>query len=191
MVSMKIQVKEGLIEQKDIQFFLKAGSAIDDRNNPFSSFLEQKQWFNLKALSMHKFGNSHSVFFKDIIDRITRSDTVWQKWLTDDAPEQLDVPDINEKINSEAIARFIHMTLIRCLREDRTKLVADKYIEAVLGAQYVKPHSDTIQSIWEESGSQLPVLYLLSAGADPTNAIDEFAKKKKKYPCQKISMGEE
>jgi len=35
------------------------------------------------------------------------------------------------------------------------------------------------------------VLYLLSAGADPTNNIDEFAKKKKQYPTGKVSMGEE
>ena len=31
----------------------------------------------------------------------------------------------------------------------------------------------------------------MSAGADPTNTIDEFAKKKKKYPTEKVSMGEE
>jgi hypothetical protein len=32
---------------------------------------------------------------------------------------------------------------------------------------------------------------LLSAGADPTNNIDEFAKKRKKFPTGKVSMGEE
>lgn len=35
-----------------------------------------------------------------------------------------------------------------------------------------------------------PVLFLLSAGADPTSSIDELAKKKKKFPCEKVSMGE-
>ena len=30
----------------------------------------------------------------------------------------------------------------------------------------------------------------MSAGADPTSAMDELAKKKKKYPCDKVSMGE-
>lgn len=32
---------------------------------------------------------------------------------------------------------------------------------------------------------------MLSAGADPTNTIDEFAKKKKQFPTNKVSMGEE
>jgi dynein heavy chain len=44
--------------------------------------------------------------------------------------------------------------------------------------------------LWEESLPNKPVLYLLSAGADPTNTIDEFAKKKK-FPTGKVSMGEE
>jgi dynein heavy chain len=35
-----------------------------------------------------------------------------------------------------------------------------------------------------------PVLFLLSAGADPTSSIDELAKKKKKFPTEKVSMGE-
>lgn len=33
-------------------------------------------------------------------------------------------------------------------------------------------------------------MFLLSAGADPTSSIDELAKKKKKFPCEKVSMGE-
>lgn len=32
---------------------------------------------------------------------------------------------------------------------------------------------------------------MLSAGADPTNSIDEFAKRKKQFPTAKVSMGEE
>lgn len=32
---------------------------------------------------------------------------------------------------------------------------------------------------------------MLSAGADPTGPIDEFAKRKRKFPTGKVSMGEE
>lgn len=61
----------------------------------------------------------------------------------------------------------------------------------MLGAKYVKAVADTIPEIYEETRNNIPVLYLLSPGADPTNSIDEFAKKKKKYPCEQVSMGEE
>jgi len=80
---------------------------------------------------------------------------------------------------------------MRCVWEDRTKLAADRFIEEVLGSKYVKAIADAIAEIYEETKNDVPVLYLLSPGADPTNTIDEFAKKKKKYPCEQISMGEE
>lgn len=76
------------------------------------------------------------------------------------------------------------MCLIRCLREDRTKLAADKFIEAVLGEKYVWAIADAIPDIYEETKSNIPVLYLLSPGADPTGQIDEFARRKKKFPSE-------
>jgi dynein heavy chain len=46
-----------------------------------------------------------------------------------------------------------------------------------------------MQDIWAESKFNVPVLFLLSPGADPTSAIDDFARKKKKT-TEKVSMGE-
>jgi len=47
-----------------------------------------------------------------------------------------------------------------------------------------------IAEIYDESSNLDPILYLLSAGADPTSSIDDLAKRKKKYPTEKVSMGE-
>ena len=52
------------------------------------------------------------------------------------------------------------------------------------------PVTDHIVDNWEESAPNRPILYLLAAGADPTAAIDEFARKKK-INTMKVSMGEE
>jgi dynein heavy chain len=37
-----------------------------------------------------------------------------------------------------------------------------------------------MQDIWAESKYNVPILFLLSPGADPTSSIDDFARKKKK-----------
>jgi dynein heavy chain len=47
-----------------------------------------------------------------------------------------------------------------------------------------------IQDYYEETRTNIPVIYLLSQGADPTSSIDEFARKKK-IITNKVSMGEE
>ena len=69
MMGMKILIKEGKLTTNDVNVLLKAGSGIDDRNKPFS-WMEQKTWLNLKALSKHKFANEHTMFFKELPDRI-------------------------------------------------------------------------------------------------------------------------
>jgi len=67
---------------------------------------------------------------------------------------------------------FMEMTLIRSVREDRTLVAASKFIAQILGQEYVDPISYPMQDIWSESKPHIPILFLLSPGADPTSAID-------------------
>lgn len=69
-------------------------------------------------------------------------------------------------------------------------LASRAFIERVLSAEYTRPINDKIEDLFEESTPEKPVLYLLQAGADPTQTVDEFALKKKKPAINKVSMGE-
>lgn len=171
---------------------LKAGAGIDDRTKPFN-WMDQKTWLNLKALSKHRFGKDPTFFFKELPDRIIRNESTWRRWMDENEPENVPVPDYVDKFSSDQnqVGHFIHLCLIRALREDRAMLASTKFIAEVLGEEYVHPVTDTIDELWQESKVNIPVLYLLSAGADPTATIDEYAKKKKKFPTEKVSMGEE
>jgi len=72
-------------------------------------------------------------------------------------------------------------------------LACNMFIKDVLTEEYIKPVTDFIQDIYDESLPNVPILYLLSAGADPTGSIDDLAKKGqfKQFPTGKVSMGEE
>jgi dynein heavy chain len=147
---------------------------------------------NLKALSKHKFANDHTCFFKELPDRIQRNDQVWRAWIEENEPEAVPVPDYEEKINADPnIGSFIHLCLVRSMREDRTMLASNMFIKDVLTPDYTKPVNDAIADTWAETTPNLPVLFLLSKGADPTGSIDEYAKKHKQFPTGKVSMGEE
>merc|ERR1712178_386200 len=101
------------------------------------------------------------------------------------------VPDYEERINMvRALGAFLRMVLVRSLREDRTGIVCNMFIENTLDTRFTAPVTDAIVDIYDESGSRKPVLYLLTLGSDPTLSIDELAKKKKKFPTDKVSMGE-
>jgi dynein heavy chain len=125
MMATKILIKDGKLTSGDVGLLLKAGGGIDDRTKPFS-WMEQKTWLNLKALSKHKFANEHTFFFKELPDKINRSEQVWKKWIDENEPENCPIPDYAEKIAADAnIGHFIHLCLVRSMREDRTVLASN------------------------------------------------------------------
>lgn len=192
MMATKTLIKEGRLTPADVSLLLKSGAGVDDRVPKPFGWMEQRSWLNLRAIAGHKFGNDHTFFFKELPDRIARNEPMWRKWIDENEPENVAVPDYEEKIAADQnVGHFIHLCLVRSLREDRTLLASQQFIKATLGDEYVAPITDAISEIYEESKPNVPVLYLLSAGADPTGNIDEFAKKKKQFPTGKVSMGEE
>lgn len=98
LMATKILIKDSKLSSADVGLLLKAGGGIDDRNNPFASWMQQKQWLNLKALSKHKFNNDHAMFFKELPERINRNEQVWKKWIDENEPENMPIPDYEEKI---------------------------------------------------------------------------------------------
>ena len=190
MMSTKILIKDGKLNQSDVGLFLKMGAGVDDSNKIFP-WMDQTQWLNLKALSKHKFANEHSMFFKELQDKIQRNDQIWKGWIDENEPESTPIPDYEDKINADQnIGHFIHLCLVRALRQDRTMLASEQFIRDVLGEEYIQPVTDFMSEIYEETRYNKPVLYLLSAGADPTGSIDDYAKKHKQFPTGKVSMGE-
>ena len=83
----------------------------------------------------------------------------------------------------------MQLCLLRSVREDRTLVASSAFINAVLGTEFTEPISYPIESIWAESKYYVPILFLLSAGAHLNSSIDEFARKKKKFHAEKVSMG--
>ena len=191
MVCLKILIEDGKLMPHDIQFFLKAGAGgSEDKSKPYS-WMDAKAWGNLRALSGHRFAKNNSITFKDLPDRISRNEGAWRSWIEENDPENLPIPDLADKISADPISHFLQLCLIRCVREDRTLLASTKFICEVLGKKYIDPVTDTVPDLWTETATNIPALFLLSAGADPTNSIDDMAKKKKKFPTKKVSMGEE
>jgi len=191
MMAMRIMIQENVLNSGDVGMLLKAGAAVDDRNKKFN-WLDAKTWNNIIALTKHKFGIDGNMFYKGLVDSMTRSSPEWRAYFDSDIPESEIVPDYEDKINADVtLGAFLNFVLCRCFREDRSQVAANRFISKVLDPMYGAPVNDQIADIHAESLPNRPVLYLLSTGADPTGAIDDYARKYKKYPTKKTSMGEE
>merc|ERR1712166_793903 len=177
MMCLRILVNEDILTAADIGLLLKAGAAVDDKNKKFN-WLEKKSWDNIIAIHKHKFGSDQLMFYKGIVDCMTRSSPEWRAYYDSDAPESEPVPDYEDKINADPLlGSFLQFVLVRSFREDRTVIAANKFIGKVLDSDFTAPCTDSIAQIWEESEPGKPVVYLLSTGADPTANIDDYSRK--------------
>jgi len=193
MVTMKIMVVAGQLTGADLAVFLKAGSSLDvkaERPNPFK-WMSDKVWLNLLQISRHTFGTDQVLFYREIVDQIQRNEQNWKKWFDENEPESCPVPDYEDRlVMDRTLGPFLRLCITRFMREDRTGVSCSQFVESMLDSRFSAPVTDAIADIYDESTCRKPVLYLLTAGSDPTFSIDELAKKKKKYPTDKVSMGE-
>ncbi|MFO0117139.1 MAG: hypothetical protein ACK521_05840 [bacterium] len=70
-----------------------------------------------------------------MFEKLSRNDS-WRAFVEMQEPESYPVPDFEERIRGSPISHFIHICLIRAIREDRTVLASRNFVEAVLGPQY-------------------------------------------------------
>jgi len=189
LMTMKVLLTAGLLGLHDFNFLLRGGAALDInsvRKKPFA-WLTNEAWLNVIELSQV------CKFFAALPGEMASNEAAWRRWYEDNQPEQLMIPEYERRIQDEDhVGPFYKLLLLRSLRLDRTILAAKDFIRHTpeMGLKYVEPVTDTIASIYAEMTSGTPVIFLLSTGADPTDSIEQLARKKKcPFPAI-VSLGE-
>jgi dynein heavy chain len=188
LVTIKILVTAGTLRGSDMTLFLRGGAALDIdsvRRKPFS-WMSNEAWLNVIEMS------NTMKFFTDLPNLITSNEAMWRRWYEDNEPENIAIPDMEQRLADEKSGPFLRLLIVRSLRMDRCMLQCKAFVKNTeeMGPQYVEPVTDTIESIYETSIYNTPVIFLLSIGADPTEAIEGLARKRKLAPPAVISMGE-
>eukprot|EP00744_Colponema_vietnamica_P001598 GILI01002635.1.p1 GENE.GILI01002635.1~~GILI01002635.1.p1 ORF type:complete len:2087 (-),score=720.86 GILI01002635.1:371-6598(-) len=186
LMACKIQMRSKDLDPSNFDALLKGSAGVSvDKPKPNHSWLKDRIWTNIVALAEQ---SPHA--FKQLPELIAKAEggknakTGWPGFMSSEAPETMEVPDLNDKLNA-----FERMLLIRAVREDRTMLAASRYVEAVLGKEYAEAQQLNIQNCIDETDGLNPIIFLLSQGSDPT-ALIEVAAKKMKKKVTPISMGQ-
>lgn len=170
-----------------VQLLLRGGAGLTQEQiqmnqKPFA-WMQQNAWQNLVQLSMDL------DFFGDMRNTIEQNMVEWKKWYEAEAPEEMEVPKLEERLVQHPSGDFMRMLLIRMLRDDRFRLAAQTYIASSFGKRYTDPESIQLEDIWNDANWYTPTILLLTPGADPTTALQELAKKKG-TKIFSVSMGE-
>lgn len=196
----KILTTAGKLEMKNINLFLRGGSALDltqSRAKAFS-WLSNESWLHMLQLTMS------NAIFKTAIEEMITGESQFLPWYNENEPEKFPVPVLESKFQSEdeMNVNFYRLLVVRCLREDRTLLAVNDFIRKtefieigggnklpVMGPKFTETATDTVDTVYREMEATTPVIYLLSAGADPTDSIETLARRKRRT-IECVSMGE-
>jgi dynein heavy chain len=189
LATLKILVTAGHLKSSDVTLFLRGGAALDIngvQRKPFQ-WMSNEVWLNVVQL------RDVSKFYSNLVDDIVSNETMWKKWYEENQPEEVPIPDYEQRLKDQNdIGPFLKLLLVRSLRVDRSILMCKEFIRNTkdMGPAFVDPVTDTIENVYDEMVPEVPVVFLLSRGADPTDSIIELCRKKKLLAPAVISLGE-
>ena len=165
-----INRKNGIISETEWNLFIRGppqnALGASTQPNPHPQLLSNHSWDVLQYL-----GYTLKPFHR-ISDDITFHLSKWESYLLGE-----DLYD--EKIAGyDQIEHFRKLLLIRILKPENLVLSISKYVSDQLGKFYEDSITATMDEVFAESHCRIPVIFILSMGADPSNQLIKFAKEK-------------
>eukprot|EP00741_Cyanophora_paradoxa_P002452 tig00000076_g2377.t1 len=146
--------------------FLLAGptQSTPESENPAPEWLSEKSWQSIHALSkLEAFGGLEQDFVADINE--------WKTFFDDDECHRSPLPgDWNGRLNT-----FQKMLVLRSLRMDRVTPAIQEFVAEELGQRFIEPPPFDLASAYKDSSPLIPLIFVLSTGADPAAELYRFA----------------
>ena len=183
-LTIRILIARGAVTQSEFASFLTGGTALDfdevvkGRPKP-TPWMQNHTWRHVSTLANHP-------RFATIRDVIVHNELSFKSWIESETPELNPIPFYTD------VTPFEKLLLVRCFREDRTLPAVAVMVRDVLGPTYTEvPPFDLAQIVAEEAAAEerTPVLFLLTAGSDPTHLVEALAKKKRRN-VSLLSLGQ-
>ncbi|XP_078517697.1 dynein axonemal heavy chain 12 [Lissotriton helveticus] len=170
------------IEYAEFMFFLTGGVGLENKlPNPDPSWLPDRSWDEIcRANDLPS--------FKGLRDHIRQNLNEWRKIYDSKEPHNLPLPKpLDEKLNS-----LQSIIILRSLRPDKISPAISNYVTDKLGKKFVEPPPFDLSKSYLDSNATIPLIFVLSPGADPMASLLKFANDKQMTgdKFQAISLGQ-
>lgn len=156
------------MDRMEFMFFLTGGVGLENNLvNPAPSWLSDKSWDEIcRMCDLKAFKEFRASFVKDIGE--------WKKYYDDREPHKALLPaPWNTKLSD-----FQKMIVLRCLRPDKVIPLVIAFVKTKLGEKFVEPPPFDLARSYADSKNTIPLIFVLSPGADPMAGLLKFAKDK-------------
>eukprot|EP00116_Pleurobrachia_bachei_P000103 sb/3460365/ len=155
----------GEINQTQLIFFMTGGVGLENNvRNPAPEWLSDKAWDEIcRMAELDGFGGFRKSFQANLPD--------WKRYYDAKEPQKIKLP---EPWHSK-LSDFQKMTCLRCIRPDKVVQAITNFVEEKLGRHFIEPPPFNIATCYADSNPVMPLIFVLSPGADPMAALLKFA----------------
>ncbi|DBA83803.1 TPA: hypothetical protein ACH3X1_006326, partial [Trebouxia sp. C0004] len=188
LICIAIQQQAQAITTAEWNFLLRgAQTGPITRPNPAPAVLTPAAWAALSALE------DVLPVFKGLMRSMTLEAQAWIKWLQSAAPHLTPLPASWLPEGASAISQMQKLCLLKLVRPDCLVSAIQQYVVASLGPRFAEPGPVSLTQVSKDSNNTTPIIFILSAGCEPTHELQRLAQAEGFTPGEKlhiISLGQ-
>lgn len=180
-------------------FLLTGGVGLDNIHPNPDQWIPTRSWdeivryinyvhLHIQLKNITDFRLSDLSNFKSLHNHVAEKLSKWKEYYDSDEPQNAQLPEPWHKLS-----RFQALIILRCFRPDKLVPAVQNYVEGmhqpnrfmstkfkiiileILGKEFVEPPPFDLQASYSDSHCCIPLIFILTPGADPTSALLKFA----------------
>jgi dynein heavy chain len=165
LLTVRILMNDNKIDMDEWRFLLAGGSAVPQEiQNPAPSWLTPQSWMEVMSLSMLP-------LFKNFDLDFTQNVQFFKDMFDSSHPQKEPLPAPWQ----DNLSSFQRLLVLRCLRADKVTIAIQEFVAQQLGDRFVEPQTSDLGALYKESNPTIPLIFVLSPGADPASSVYKFA----------------
>ncbi|KAJ1636012.1 dynein heavy chain [Pavlovales sp. CCMP2436] len=183
LLCVKLMEGYGKLNHGEWKYFIVGGILLDPSSapkNPAPVWLTQKSWNDFVTLS-------ELPAFAGLTEDVVAKHDEWRNIYDSIDPDTLlaELPQgWSGKLNS-----LERMLVLKAIRPDKLIPAIIDFVSGEIGSQFVEPPPFDLAGSFRDSSPTIPLVFVLSPGMDPMNALIKFAESKK-IAIDSVSLGQ-
>eukprot|EP00794_Sanderia_malayensis_P006876 gene6876-7651_t len=172
----------GDVDEEEWRFLLTGGITLDNvHKKPDAGWLNDKSWAEIVRCS-------ELATFKGLREDVEKQPEEWGKYYNSPCPQSEALP----RPWDDTLTSFEKLIVLRCIRPDKISLAIQDFIVNIMGKEYTEPPTFDLRKCYHDSNCCLPLIFVLSPGADPMAQLIKFSEDMEMNgnKCQTISLGQ-
>ncbi|GLI62391.1 hypothetical protein VaNZ11_005010 [Volvox africanus] len=181
MLTIKILQNQGRIDGREWRFLLAGPTSSEPTQpNPAPDWLTDKAWNELLNLS-------NLPNFRGFADHVALNLPHYRAIFDSNDAHEMPL----EHPWSKSLDSFQKLSFLRCLRPDKVTGAVQAFVSEHLGQRFIEPPPFDLATCYKESSPAVPLIFVLSPGADPMADLLKLADEMKfSRKFEKVSLGQ-